>query len=65
MTDRNKIEEELIYGTDDIALSLFEAWQCCYSECFTLTEYFSRVAAYLKDHFDTIIKEAENADDEE
>ena len=65
MTDRSKIEEELIYSTDDIALSLFEAWQCCYSEYFTFAEYSLLVAAYLKDHFDAIIKEVENADDEE
>ena len=65
MTDRSKMEEELIYGTDNIALSLFEAWQCCYSECFTLDEYFSLVAASLRDHFDTIIEEIKNADDEE
>ena len=65
MVDRNKMEEELIYGTDDIALSLFEAWQYCYFECFTLDEYFERVAAYLREHFDTIIEENKDADDEE
>lgn len=65
MTDRSKMEEELFFGTDDIALSLFDAWQCCYSEYFTLDEYFSLVAASLRDHFDTIIEEIKNADDEE
>lgn len=65
MEDKNKMEEELIYGTDDIALSLFEAWQYCYSEYFTLEEYFERVAAYLREHFDTIIEEIKNADEEE
>ena len=65
MVDKNKMEEELIYSTDDMALSLFEAWQCCYSECFTLEEYFERVAAYLREHFDTIMTEIENADNEE
>jgi hypothetical protein len=65
MVDKSKMDEELIYGTDEIALSLFEAWQCCYSECFTFDEYVTRVLFYLKDHFATIKDEIENADDEE
>lgn len=65
MTDKNKVEEELIDRTDDIALDLFDSWQCYYSEYFTLDEYFSLIAASLRDHFDTIIEEVKNADDEE
>ena len=65
MTDRSKIEEELIYRTDDVALDLFNSWQCYYSEWFTLGEYFALVMAHLENHFDTIKEEIENADDEE
>lgn len=65
MEDKNKMEEELIYRTDDIALELFDSWQCYYSEWFSLGEYFALVVAYLKEHFATIKTEIENADDEE
>lgn len=64
MVDKNKVEEELIYRTDDIALELFDSWQCHYSEWFTFDEYAVQVVAYLKEHFNTIKTEIENADDE-
>lgn len=65
MTDKNKMEKELIDGTNDIALSLFEAWQYCYSEYITFDKYAVRVMSYFKDHFDTIKKKIKNVDDEE
>lgn len=65
MTEKNKMEKELFYGTSDIALSFFEAWQYCYSEYITFDEYIVRVMSYFKDHFGTIKEKIENADDEE
>lgn len=65
MVDKNKVEEELIYRTDDIALDLFDSWQCYYSEWFSFDEYAVQVVAYLKEHLNTIKTEIENADDEE
>lgn len=65
MTDKSKIEEELICRTDDVALDLFDSWQCYYSEWFSFDEYTVQVVAYLKEHFNTMKTEIENADNEE
>lgn len=65
MKNKDRIKEELDYYTDDIALKLFDFWQCYYSEWFTFDEYIVQAVAYLKKHFNIIKGEVENADDEE
>lgn len=65
MIINNNREAELDYRAYDSASELWHAWEDYYSEWFTFDEYVERIMVYLKNNFDIIKADIDNADDEE